>query len=103
MQVEWDKPFTWHDFPITNYDVKFNISSDIENFISSSVLSPDTLSFSVTQFDLSSSPSCTYITFSVRANNDVGYSEPGIVQGAFPYGKFDSIYTDYMIDMYYLC
>ena len=81
MQVEWDEPFTWHDFPIINYDVQ--VLSGTQTF-SNRVLSSDILSFSLTQRNLS----CTNLTFSVRANNSVGYSVPGIVHGAFPYSKF---------------
>ena len=79
--VVWDEPFTWQDFPITNYTME--VADKInEELLASEVLSPDTLSYAVTvavPFNL---------TFSVRASNSIGTSMPGTVQGAIATGEF---------------
>ena len=80
IQVEWEAPFTWDDFPITNYTV-VAINQTSQEQLASAVLSPDMLSYSLTK----TAEPCTNITFSVWANNSVGEShQPGIVHGAFP-------------------
>ena len=82
--VEWEEPFTLQDFPIINYMMEvFSQTSD--ELITSSVLDPDTLSFTHTQTGSSGS-----LTFSVVAHNSVGASVPGTVEGAFPTCEFNS-------------
>ena len=82
IQVDWERPFTWDDLPITNYTVEvFNQTDDM---LSTSIISPQELSYSITR---TTPPSCTNLTFLVRAINSVGPSLPGITHGAFPFSK----------------
>lgn len=80
IQVEWEAPFTWDGFPITNYTV-IAINQTSQEELASEVLSPDMLSYSIT---MTAAP-CTNITFLVWASNSVNRShQPGIMHGAFP-------------------
>ena len=81
IQVQWQAPFTWHDYPIINYTVEITNETSAE-LLASAVLGPDSLLYSLTQMTPSS---CTNLTIVLYANNSLGRSPSGIVQGAFPY------------------
>ena len=85
-QVEWEAPFTWEDFPITNYTVTVGISNQTYSQLETVILGLDTLSYNLTQTAPSSS--CTNVTFTVVASSSVGPSAPGVAQGSFPSSKF---------------
>lgn len=71
--IAWDEPFTWQDFPITNYTVEVFDEAN-EDLLASEVLSPDTLTYVIlvaVPFNL---------TFAVQASNS-------IVQGAVGTGE----------------
>lgn len=88
VQVEWEAPFTWQGFPISNYTVQV-INHTSEELVAMGVLTPDTQSYILKQ---TVSPSfCTNLTFFVLANNSVGASMSGRVQGAFPSREFNII------------
>ena len=86
VQVEWEAPFTYQDFPITNYTVTVEMSNQTSSQLENFILSPDTLSYNLTQ--TAPSAFCTNLTFSVVASNNVGPSLPGVVQGSFPSSEF---------------
>ena len=92
VQVEWEAPFSWEDFPITNYTVLVDISH--QNTTSEqriAILGPDILSYNLTQQPPTSA--CSNVTFSVHANNSVGSSPAGTTQGSFPAGKLLVLHT----------
>ena len=82
IRVNWERPFTWDDFPITHYTVE--VLNQTGDMLNSSVISPPELYYSITQM---SPPSCTNLTFLVQAVNSVGPSPPGTTHGAFPSSK----------------
>ena len=83
VQIRWEAPFTWQDYPIVNYTVEVT-SQAIAELLTSVVLGPDSLSYTLTQMKYSNS--CTNLTFSLHATSEVGTSLPGITYGAFPAG-----------------
>ena len=85
VQVEWDAPFAWKEFPIINYRVEVTNMTSRE-ILASSMLSPDTFSFSHHHTNVEPLP-CTNLSFAVYANSTIGESSPGITYGAFPTGK----------------
>lgn len=82
ISASWEAPFSWRDFPITNYTVTMQLSNDEQRTV---VLNSDTLSYNITIDDLASS--CMNIILSVYATSEVGTSEPGITYMALPAGK----------------
>lgn len=82
--VEWEEPFTWHDFPITNYTVEvFNQTS--EELLAHDVVSADMHSYNHTR----SGPQhhCSNFVICVNASNGVGTSSSGCIHGSFPTRK----------------
>ena len=78
--VAWEIPFTWDDFPITEYLVEVYNDTSGEQ-LTSTTLNPDTFSYNVTR---TTSTSCSNVTFLVWARSRAGRSRPGNTQGAFP-------------------
>ena len=79
LQVQWEAPFTWEDFPITNYTVEvFNQTNRLDEV----VFNPNVFSYDITR--MAPFFCGTNLTFYVLAINSVGISLPGIAQGAFP-------------------
>ena len=88
--VQWQVPFTWTNFSITNYTLTVEIVNQTSTEAEVSILNADTLSYYLTQTGPSSS--CVNLTFSVVASNSNGPSLPGRTQGSFPSSELTTIF-----------
>lgn len=84
VQVEWEAPFTWNGFPITNYTVVV-INQTSQEQLANDTLSPDILSYNLTE--ATPSKYCSTLEFYIYAINKVGTSSSGYVYGSFPTGE----------------
>lgn len=85
LQVQWDEPFTTQGYPITMYHVSV---ANFDQTLTNGALNPDTRIYIYSISTESSFTNCTNLTFSVRAENNIGISIPGTINGAFPVSKF---------------
>ena len=81
VQVEWEAPFSWSAFPITNYTV-IVINQTSQEQLANDTLSPDILSYNLTEE--TSSKYCGTLEFYVNAISEVGTSSSGYIRGSFP-------------------
>ena len=84
VQVEWDAPFTWEDFPITNYTLLVVIAYHNTSVQQTVIFNPSVFSYNLTR---TQEPVCSNLTFSVSASNSVGSSSASMTQGSYPSGK----------------
>ena len=84
LEVEWDEPFTWDEFPIQQYAVTMHNSS------SDSPPQPMTVDDHSMLVTLDAETmTCSELTFEVTATNSNGESTPGTTEaGGFPVGEF---------------
>ena len=78
MTLEWNRPFSWSDYPVHNYSIRVTdrpgdiVRGDNETSI---------------HFERQDGEECEEIEFKVRASNALGDSEYGSVLAGFPIGK----------------
>jgi len=97
LRLTWNPPFTWTGFPIQNYTVRMENTSNSMNNRQWNILANENNSSDSVSFDLSTvngeiARECTLLNFSVTAWSDLGESRPGRILGGFPIGRL-SIYS----------
>ena len=101
LEVSWDEPFTWDQFPVLNYTIT------VYNDSGPSGRAPHT--YTVTEpsklFTLEAEmTSCPVLSFRVSATNEIGESRNGNVSGGFPVGEIllgtaHSVFRNFMRDV----
>ena len=93
LQLSWLPPFTWVDYPIVNYSIQVynRVTEDVMNR-TINVTSPWLVAVSPVTFNISIPHGevvqrCEELVFAVIATNNIGQSEPGVVNGGFPIGN----------------
>ena len=76
--LTWSMPFTWPEFPITNYTIIIRIDGEPDAILNSTTIQ----NFTHTSFGCN----CYTINFSVAANNQLGRSEAVDIHSGHPIG-----------------
>jgi len=89
LRLTWNPPFTWTGFPIQNYTVRMeNTSNSMNNrqwnIPANENNSNDSVSFELSTMNGEIATGCALLNFSVTAWSDLGESRPGRISGGFP-------------------
>ena len=92
LRLTWFLPFTWTGFPIQNYTVRMeNTSNSMNNrqwnIPANENNSCDSVSFELSTMNGEIARECALLNFSVTAWSDLGESRPGRILGGFPIGR----------------
>ena len=89
LQLTWEPPFVWSEYPVLNYTVRMHSSSPEPSTWTRTI--PATVN-TVEVFSSESAVSVYYheLVFYVTATNDIGESCQGIIHGGFPVGEFSA-------------
>ena len=84
LNLTWDEPFTWQQYPIQEYTITMSNSSSQTKQTSTRTSQQRSL---VVSLGTEVARICSELTFDITATNGVGESTPGRVSGGFPLGK----------------
>lgn len=86
LEVSWDEPFTWDQFPVLNYTITVYSDSETAGGSPHTLYTGTKLSKLIKR-DWWESISCPLLRFGVSASNEIGVSQDGNVSGGFPAGQ----------------
>lgn len=91
LEVVWDEPFTWEQFPILHYTMMVHNSSnqaakEYEVDSGNTSISENTSQLLVLEAE---AEICSELMFEVKAFNEIGSSSAGTTSGSFPVGEFN--------------
>ena len=87
LQLSWEPPFTWSEYPVLNYTVRMHNTSSTEQCTWIRTISAAVNTIEVISSGNTVSLSYHELVFYVTARNDIGESCQGEVRGGFPVGE----------------
>ena len=90
LQLSWEPPFTWSEYPVLNYTVRMHNTSNTEQCTWTRTISAAVNTIEVIGSGNTVSLSYHELVFYVTARNDIGESCQGEVRGGFPVGEFST-------------
>ena len=90
LQLSWEPPFTWSEYPVLNYTVRMHNISSTGQYTWTRTISAAVNTMEVISSGSTVSLSYHELVFYVTARNDIGESCQGVVHGGFPVGEFSN-------------
>lgn len=87
LQLTWEPPFAWSEYPVLNYTVRMHNSSSPEPCTWTRTIPATVNTVEVFSSESAVSVYCHELVFYVTATNDIGESNQGIIRGGFPVGE----------------
>ena len=78
--LDWSSPFTWSDFPITNYTINVHNHLSSDSITITKSINDSTYSY------ITNRRGCYELDFSLAAINRIGQSEPVFIRTGHPIG-----------------
>ena len=92
LQLSWEPPFSWEEYPLQHYNVM------VEDTTNNEVLKDEMVELSTggstVTYELdrdTQAESCVELVFTVTASNVLGQSSPAVITGGFPIGGYDAV------------
>ena len=90
LQLSWEPPFTWSEYPLLNYTIRMHNTSSGEQFAWVHTIPATVTTYVVFNSGRMIFSSYHELVFSVTASNDLGESSQGTVHSGFPVGEYDN-------------